>query len=213
MSVAKLKRFYARGRETRLGCSSGEAPMPRNAKPLCVTLTALLTLIALAGTAIAGPLKDAPSKAPNDALATGRMEFTVQWSGGNCNGCEWVRAKGVIEAGITEKFKGFVARENPPHFVEFDSPGGNLLEALKLGRYLRVLGWDTSVGKNTVRTGRDTYVEEKSRCYSACVYAFAGGVHRSAEDKTIGIHQFYRLMRYGPMIRHSLLWIWLTCSS
>jgi hypothetical protein len=62
----------------------------------------------------------------------------------------------------------------------FDSPGGNLMAALELGRLIR-------------RAGVTTYVAPQGDgCFSACVYAFAGGVVRRYDGQApLGVHQFY----------------------
>ena len=73
------------------------------------------------------------------------MEFTVQYNGGNCGSCTWVLSEGVVSSGTTEKFKAFVAKEKPPNNLVFDSPGGNVLEALKLGQFLRQSNWTLSL--------------------------------------------------------------------
>lgn len=63
-------------------------------------------------------------------------------------------------------------------YVSFNSDGGNLKEAMKLGRLIRKLGFSTSVA-------------DEGRCLSACVFAFAGGSQRWAEDKMLGVHRFW----------------------
>jgi len=123
------------------------------------------------------------------------MEFQVQGNGGNCNDCAWVLAQGTIDLGTTENFMSFVAREKPPSNIRFNSEGGNLSEALRLGQYLRASNWDTFVGEEDVMVpgrGGPNYITQASVCFSACVYTFLGGVHRTATDGSIGIHQFYR---------------------
>ena len=61
--------------------------------------------------------------------------------------------------------------------VHFDSPGGDVFEAMELGR--------------TIRRGlMMTQVTSDSRCYSACVVAFVGGVIRAPIGE-IGVHSFY----------------------
>ena len=119
------------------------------------------------------------------APAAEGMEFTVQYDGGNCGSCVWVQGHGVIDQGTTEKFKAFVAKEKPPKILRLNSPGGNLIEALIFGRFLRKSNWDTLAGDYLAAIS-------KSSCYSACVYVFAGGVHRFAQGNSLGIHQFYR---------------------
>lgn len=106
----------------------------------------------------------------------------------------WILAEGDIEVGTTDKLKAFVTKKGSLRNIRFNSPGGNLIEAIKLGEFLRVSGFDAYVGEESVQVrGKPfDFKTQKSVCYSACVYAFGGGVHRSATDKSIGIHQFYR---------------------
>jgi len=61
--------------------------------------------------------------------------------------------------------------------VLFDSPGGDLYEAMSMGRYIR-----------SQRLA--TRVRLQARCYSACVFAFVGGVVRLPEG-WMGIHAFH----------------------
>jgi hypothetical protein len=88
--------------------------------------------------------------------------------------------------------------------IAFNSPGGNLVEGLKLGVTIREFGLSTSIGtidrtfevvKSEVE--RNTFfgvVEEteESFCASACAYAFLGGASRYIlNDYKIGFHKFY----------------------
>ncbi len=129
-----------------------------------------------------------------NATQVAAMDFKTQYNGGNCGECSWILAEGPIEPGTTEKLKKFISKEKPPPNILFNSPGGNLVEALKLGRFLRENHFDTFVGETSaIIPGHfPEYAPQKSTCYSACVYAFVGGVHRTAKDKSLGIHQFYR---------------------
>lgn len=61
--------------------------------------------------------------------------------------------------------------------IHFDSPGGDLFEAMKIGRIVR----------DGLMVTQVTY---DSSCYSACVIAFVGGVIRISVG-TVGIHSFY----------------------
>lgn len=62
------------------------------------------------------------------------------------------------------------------NFVSFDSPGGNVLKAIELGREIRALDLDT--------------IQLRSmECASACALAFMGGVNRFAEPGSIGMHK------------------------
>jgi hypothetical protein len=123
------------------------------------------------------------------------MEFSYQYNGGNCGLCDWILAEGPIEDGATEKLKSFIAKgDYRTTNVRFNSPGGSVLEALKLGRFIRQSNFTTLVGEDFPidRSNPEGYSTQKSECHSACVYAFAGGVRRFADDKSLGIHQFYR---------------------
>jgi hypothetical protein len=69
-----------------------------------------------------------------------------------------------------------IVRQFIPSLVMFDSPGGNLVKAMELGRLIR------SYGLSTIQPrGLD--------CSSACSMAFIGGVMRFAEPGAIGVHK------------------------
>ncbi len=67
-------------------------------------------------------------------------------------------------------------RQNHPTFVTFNSPGGNVVKAIELGRLIR-------------QHGLDTIQIKQLECASACALAFFGGVHRIAEPGAIGVHK------------------------
>lgn len=103
-----------------------------------------------------------------------------------------VYASGEIDEGTTERFLAYL-KVNKIEFadVHFNSPGGSLLEGIRLGRAIRALGFSTHIGVYT-----PTYVENASKdsvCASACAYAFAGGVSRFLDEYSgmLGVHQFY----------------------
>jgi hypothetical protein len=67
--------------------------------------------------------------------------------------------------------------------------------ALALGRAIRQAGLDTYVGGtyNSIEGGwTAANLKSMGECYSACVWAFAGGVHRffDANGGVVGVHQF-----------------------
>ncbi|WP_327212299.1 hypothetical protein U8Q06_09965 [Rhizobium beringeri] len=72
-------------------------------------------------------------------------------------------------------FAGEVAQFKPA-FITFRSGGGNVVSAMKTGRMIRALGISTL----QIRS---------AECASACALAFVGGVRRSAEAGSIGVHQ------------------------
>jgi hypothetical protein len=82
-----------------------------------------------------------------------------------------------------------------PLGVRLDSPGGNLIEALRVGELIRTWGLNASVGKTLgeQREWGSVYSETlvPGQCASACAYAFLGGEKRTATGGKIGVHQHY----------------------
>jgi hypothetical protein len=86
----------------------------------------------------------------------------------------WLRFKGEIKPGLTNALAERLQREQAVGLI-IESPGGNVSEARKLGRYLRARGLDVAVDQV---------------CASACIDVLAGGVSRYlAEGARVGIHQ------------------------
>lgn len=91
--------------------------------------------------------------------------------------------RGKIESGDTRKFIAFL-REKPKdavmglYTVALDSPGGNVIEAMKLAQALKEHYPDTVV---------------RGACISACVLLWlAGGVHfLPTEEHKLGVHRPY----------------------
>lgn len=129
--------------------------------------------------------------------------------------CNWGRAcatqvlvSGVIPFDAVEKFDREInnARKNKkidPNnapIVVFDSPGGSLIGAIKLGNYLRKNRYSTGLSpkyikselrrvNNSVETV-DEVLSKDAVCASACVFAFIGGSSRFVDEGArIGIHQ------------------------
>lgn len=88
--------------------------------------------------------------------------------------------KNRLEAGL----KKLVKKPIRIGKIHFDSPGGDLFEAMKLGQIIR---------DGLMRT----QVTTDSSCYSACVIAFVGGVIRIPVGP-VGIHSFYSKKLIGP---------------
>lgn len=60
--------------------------------------------------------------------------------------------------------------------VVLNSPGGNPIEAIKMGRMIRA-------------RGLETMVVEGDMCASACSFVFMGGIERFADPRTVGVHR------------------------
>ncbi len=124
------------------------------------------------------------------------MTFELRGNGGNCTGCEWIAAEGVITAQTPDDFRRFL-QDHPEHQgtatnVVLHSPGGDLEGGLSLGARIREAGFWTSVGRTAPFPEMPQWHRtEPGSCMSACAYAFLGGVERSAESGSLGFHQFY----------------------
>lgn len=131
------------------------------------------------------------------------MQFTVfRPCMGNASFCQpQLLASGTLDKAAPERLAALLASEDHPLTVSFDSPGGSLVAGLELGKLIRDQGLNTVVGTE--------YFEERYNhssgatelvsiakdvgCYSACAYAFMGGVSRALEGDSprLGVHQFY----------------------
>ncbi len=135
-----------------------------------------------------------PDYRPDDLKAPMRFYYPPHPCTGNAVSWPYL-AVGVITEATPTAFAEFAKKNRPDIPIEFTSPGGNLLAALKLGEMIRNAGFDTSLGEF---------------CASACAYAIMGGVKRyiartelntesdydnrfiGASGTKLGIHQFYR---------------------
>lgn len=129
---------------------------------------------------------------------SGPMTFRMATTGGICVGCTWIDATGDITPETTNEFEEFLethdmkARLGYP--LMFNSKGGDLGAALRLGRRLRELEASVGVAKTTYEPASNhatPNLEDSGVCYSACAYAFLGGQVRDLENGTLGFHQFF----------------------
>jgi hypothetical protein len=114
-----------------------------------------------------------------------------------------IYASGTISEGDTDRFIAFVRNsELDIGQVMFDSPGGSLLEGVKLGRAIRALGFTTAIGvEHDLGSAAPSAI-----CASACAYAFAGGVLRYlSENDRLGLHQFRSVTAQGVSERDAQL--------
>ena len=96
--------------------------------------------------------------------------------------------EGEINDIILKEFEETVARHDLySGKVVFNSTGGNLDDAIKLGYLIRSKGFSTAVGKYT-----QTWDEPGAAgCYSACTVAFLGGKYRYfTPPSEFGVHQY-----------------------
>ncbi|MGJ5175096.1 hypothetical protein ACQR16_11020 [Bradyrhizobium oligotrophicum] len=124
------------------------------------------------------------------------MQFFSAGDGGNCNGCSWVAAEGTIQRDTPEVFRRFLAKGRAAIDIRFNSPGGDLTAAMRLGEMIREQGMHSSVGKTSGTLDADgTFINiveggwDSGHCAAACVLAFLGGVRRHAEGGELGLRQ------------------------
>lgn len=107
-----------------------------------------------------------------------------------------VRASGMIWIDTSSKFEEFASQHNIKNkLIVFDSPGGVVHEAIKLGYQIRQLRMTTTVGnvdnKGTVTNG--------ARCWSMCPFLLLAGIHRYVpEGNTIQVHQLGFATTHNP---------------
>ncbi len=106
-----------------------------------------------------------------------------------------LRADGTFAIGDMDKlraqFQRASASSKPVHTVALNSGGGNVKEALEIGRYLR----EKKVS---------TRVDAGKECASACVYAFLGGLVREAGDNAkfgVHMHSLYGSQQYVDKLK------------
>lgn len=106
--------------------------------------------------------------------------------------------EGRIIEGDFEKFLNAVIEQGIyTTTVHLASNGGNVAEALKIGRFIRLNSMATETGTRT--QGRNICVDSvkphNCNCASACVLIFLGGIHRSGN--MLGVHR--------PYLEHTVL--------
>lgn len=102
-----------------------------------------------------------------------------------------IYADGVIDADAGARLKEFIQDKNIPRksMLILNSPGGNLIGGMELGRAIRDAGLITDVGRSA---GNTTSTMVAGECYSACTLAFLGGEFRYlSKDSRYGVHRFY----------------------
>jgi hypothetical protein len=109
--------------------------------------------------------------------------------------------EGTIEAGDYAKVEAFF-EESLVRSIYLASPGGNLIDAIKIGRLVRGLKLETIVPNDTRSDLREKLaarhklndVKANYMCASACFFVFAAGVKRAVDffgDPIFGIHGPY----------------------
>jgi hypothetical protein len=130
----------------------------------------------------------------------GDMTFATVDASSLCADCTVVQASGSFGEGTVGAYYSFVLRggfKKNVYFI-FDSPGGSMTAAIRLGEILRNLKARTVVGRAFVRNGEIEV--EPARCASACVFAFLGGATRSMpKNSRLGVHSWMPVTLLGEV--------------
>jgi hypothetical protein len=144
-----------------------------------VLAAALLACLPVAVPIAAGPVEN-PAYVRIEAVPlAGRDRGSV---------AQWVLyLDGPIESGADRRLADFIEQQHIGRAaVYFNSPGGSLLAGMAVGRVLRGRGFTTDVGRRTADPRRPS----TGVCYSACPFAYAGGVLRSLRaGSVLGVHR------------------------
>jgi hypothetical protein len=146
-----------------------------------------LPVLLLAGCSTPSP-RPLPSTAPATTPATLQIVAVAPGYGAHASpGSTWLLyLDGFIDNDAATRLAAVIERERiGTATVYFNSPGGKLVAAMAVGRLVRSNGFSTVVGVRTTDLRRPA----AGTCFSACPFAFAGGVRRSMLDGSqIGLH-------------------------
>jgi hypothetical protein len=116
--------------------------------------------------------------------------------GSTCRG--WIAASGAITADTPRDFERFAKGRNLAGLaVALDSDGGSVLGAIGLGREIRRLDLDTTVGRalDVPAVGGQAAhasLSPRADCESMCAFVLLAGVHRSVPPQArVMVHQIW----------------------
>ena len=158
----------------------------------------LAIAVALATAALVKPL---PASAQVvDRTLPMRFDLRLQGPADSCGGkCQfWISASGAITADTPHDFEVFAqSHDLAGGTVALDSDGGSVLGAIALGRDIRRIGLDTTVGRivDLDNSGQDTprgKFSPAADCKSMCGFVLLGGVHRTVPPGArVLVHQIW----------------------
>jgi hypothetical protein len=124
------------------------------------------------------------------------MQFTMASNGNNCDDCEWINATGAIDRDTPQRLQQYLDNEKAKwglvdHLIIFNSPGGDLIAGIRLGKMLRWYKMTADVGATSAHPAGQFEVVGPGLCLSACAYAYLGGIDRRLRAGShLGFHQF-----------------------
>jgi hypothetical protein len=155
-------------------------------------------IVALASAAVV-PLLPASAETSDRTLPMHfylRLQGPADACGGPCR--PWISASGAITAETPNDFELFArSHDLTGATVVLDSDGGSVLGAIALGRAVRRLGLDTTVGNVVDVNGSDRDAPRGkfspiADCESMCGFVLLGGVHRTVPPQArVMVHQIW----------------------
>jgi hypothetical protein len=129
-----------------------------------------------------------PGAASDDTMVFRTEPPDPQWVG--FTGTGWnIYAERTIDADAPKRVEQLIQQSQIPRgsFVYLNSPGGNLVAAMELGRVFRKNSFNTYIGEQSGERKTSAGV-----CFSACTLTFLGGKFRFLPpDATYGVHRFF----------------------
>jgi hypothetical protein len=125
-----------------------------------------------------------------------RQQGPAQLCGTACS--TYVVASGAITADTPAQFRSFAKKSNlKGALVVLESDGGSVHGAIALGREIRKLGLDTTVGHVTdLKSGRGGtprgVYDPHADCESMCAFVLLAGIHRTVPPQArVMVHQIW----------------------
>ncbi len=110
----------------------------------------------------------------------------------------WIEASGAITADTPREFQAFLhGRDQRGLTVALDSDGGSVLGAIGLGREIRKLAFNTTVGRSVDLGSGDARapyarLSPRADCQSMCAFVLLAGVHRTVpREAHVMVHQIW----------------------
>ena len=154
----------------------------------------MLSALAVAAT---GLLLPSPVQASERNLPM-RFDMLRQGAADSCaKQCRsWITASGAITADTPQDFKTFAkGRDLAGATLALNSDGGSVHGAIELGRAIRRLGLDTTVGRAIAPSADDTArpkLSPQADCESMCAFVLLAGVHRTVPPEAhVMVHQIW----------------------
>ncbi len=151
--------------------------------------------------ALAAPVLVLPaSSKPIDRTLPMRFALRLEGPAKTCRDhCRLIlSASGAITADSPADFRAFAKTHKlSGALVVLDSNGGSVHGAIKLGREMRALGLDTTVGQVIDLNGRGpglprATVSSRADCESMCAFVLLAGVHRTVPAQArVMVHQIW----------------------